>query len=82
VGRIELLRPLAFAPVVTITVPDRARFVHSGGLHVAALLNYQKPRVEGIFLIARDAKGHVWSRGGSAIRLGTGAGTWPGSTHG
>jgi hypothetical protein len=66
----------------TITVPDRRRFEREGGLHVQSLLDYSKLRAEGIFLIARDTRGHIWSRGGTAIRLGTGAGTLPGSIHG
>ncbi len=82
VDAITLFHPLTFAPVVTITVPDRKRFERQGGLRVEALLDHSKPRVEGVFLIARDRHGHVWSRGGIAVRLGTGAGTWPGSIHG
>jgi len=78
---IEMLHPLAFAPVVMITVRNPVRFEQRGGLQreraFQSLLDFAKPRVEGIFLIVRDLRGHVRWRGGLAVRPGIGVGDWP-----
>jgi hypothetical protein len=82
IDRIQLLKPLLLAPMVTITVRDPHAFARRSGLRLLSLLGGSHPRLEGIFLIVRDRHGHVISRGGTAVRVGSGAGSWLGSDHG
>ncbi len=82
IDRVEILKPLRLAPVVSITVRDLAAFESHGGLSLRWAYKRSHPRLEGIFLIVRGAHGQVISRGGTAFRVGAGAGNWPGSDHG
>lgn len=79
IENIEFLRPLAFAPIITIRWP---RFQEPGTINLESILSYHNAQVEGVFLIVRDARGHIRSQGGIVARLGTGTGTWPGAPHG
>lgn len=81
IDRIEFLKPRALAPVVTLTA-ERPHAFQRRGLRLGALVDGSHPRLEGLFLIVKNAAGRVLSRGGGAIRVGAGAGTMPGSEHG
>lgn len=81
VERVEFLNPRALAVVVTITALRPIVFEREG-LPLGSLLDGSHPRLEGIFLIVRGPRGHVMTRGGTAFRVGAGAGRWPGSGHG
>ena len=81
INHITFLKPRALAPVVTVTPKRPQVFLHHG-LRLGSLLDGSHPRIEGVFLIVKGRDGHVISRGGSATRIGGGAGTWPGSAHG
>jgi hypothetical protein len=80
VDRVVLLKPRALAPVVTVTARHPVSFERKG--FELAVLDSSPPRLEGMFLIVRGPRGHVMTRGGIAVRAGTGAGRWPGSVHG
>ncbi len=67
---VELLRPMGYAPVITIRVRKPAAFQRQGGI----AWPQRNHRIEGFFLICRDARGQVYARGGGAFRLWTGAG--------
>jgi hypothetical protein len=73
---VELLKPMGYAPVVTIRVLKPQAFQRRGGIR----LPYNQ--VEGFFVIYRNGSGRVYARGGSAPRMGMGAGSIPGSVHG
>jgi hypothetical protein len=80
VDRVVLLKPRALAPVVTVTARHPVSFERKG-LELA-VLDSPPPRFEGMFLIVRGPGGLVMTRGGIAVRAGTGAGRWPGSIRG
>jgi hypothetical protein len=82
INRIEFLKPFRLAPVVSITVADAAAFTRRGGLRMSWAYTRSHARLEGIFLIVRNKQGRVIARGGTAFRVGTGAGVWLGSDHG
>jgi hypothetical protein len=68
IDRIQLLRPLGYAPVVTVTARDPQRFVNRGGL--ARVLGPAAQRTEGVFVIVRGPRGGVFATGGIAFRSG------------
>ena len=73
---VELLKPMGYAPVVTIRVSNPQAFQRRGGIRLPYNL------VEGFFVIYRNGSGRIYARGGTAARMGMGAGSVPGSMHG
>lgn len=62
IDRIELLHPLAYAPVVTVTAHDPKEFLRLGKAPslVAGLMGH----IEGAYIIVRSRDGHVVANGG------------------
>jgi hypothetical protein len=66
IDRLELLHPLAYAPVVTVTVRDPRRFVRrdlEARLGVPLLA-----KVEGFWVTVRGPRGRIFASGGVTVR--------------
>jgi hypothetical protein len=66
IDRIELLHPLAYAPIITVTVGDPRRFVRSdleARLGIPLL-----GKVEGFWVTVRGPRGRVFASGGISVR--------------
>jgi hypothetical protein len=68
IDRIQLLRPLGYAPVVTVTARNPQRFINRGGL--ARDLGPAAQRTEGVFVIVRGPRARVFATGGISFRSG------------
>jgi hypothetical protein len=72
--RIELLHPLGYAPVVTVTAHKPRHFIGSSVFWTRAfryrMFSGPHRRVEGMLLIVRDSSGHVVATSGFTTRSG------------
>ena len=66
IDRIELLHPLAYAPVITVTARDPKRFLRLGKATLLVQKLYK--RIEGAYVLVRDANGRVVASGGYTRR--------------